>query len=494
MNRPEVLRNSSREVKMAPTFEGQMADFSLQLDRENKEIKAKDFLEFGKILEQDVITPNQLETFNNCMIQMVEHQGKNDVMEPLIGAVFTTGVNDGIGMMVLLPAESKYSLGSIRLDQVVHGTPALVQFQDKELVAKWDKLSYGEKVSEATRVMKAKAETIKNDEAKMNINWGGWGSLPWYLMHRQQLTQEGVDEQGKSYDLSVSLGFLGSAFTLNKDYLKENPRGYDKLRLGQFVVQIESALEKVGELIGGKEAAQSTIEELSPDLIGHSMGAYLAVKAAKSSIDGCPIIESLRRNQQSNFVADKPVIMGAAYEGEKPAWMDVVLNSVYYKEQVQLQVGVKGMFVKLGVQDWWDIPSLASIRETIGPSPVSPVRLLFKSFLTPERMWDGGTIYPAHLYNYFWDRAYHELCVNLLDSADPVVQTKTLLRERREPSQNLRVLMGDGDKILGHELTNLMVAVMNMPKENFLWRDGVAHHANLEEIQWMMHIDRLKKR
>ncbi len=311
-------------------------------------------------------------------------------------------------------------------------------------------------------------------------------------MHRQQLVQEGVDEQGKSYDLSVSLGFLGSAFTLNKNYLQQNPRGFDNVRLGQFVTQLESALDKIGELIGKESRPQQTIEELAPDLIGHSMGGYLAVKAAKSSIDGCPIVEALRSNHRSSFVADKPVIMGADYTGEKPAWMNEFLESVYYKEQVQLQVGVKGMFVKLGVQDWWDIPNLATIRSIVGPSPVSPVRLLFRSFLTPERMWDGGTIYPAHLYNYFWDRAYHELCVNLLDSADPVVQTQTVLRASRQLSQNLRVLMGDGDKVLGHDLTNLMVEVMNLPEENFLWGDGVAHHANLEEIQWMMKLKGLK--
>lgn len=173
----ESMHGRAKEAKTAPTFEEQMADFSLQLDRRNREIKTRDFFEFGQVLEQDKITPSQLEIFNDCMRLMVDHQTQKEAVGPLIGAVFTTGANDGIGMMVLLPAEPKYRVGAVRLDQVVHGTPAMIQFQDKELVGKWATLDYEHKVSEAMRVMKEKAEKIKNDEAKMNVNWGGMGFL-----------------------------------------------------------------------------------------------------------------------------------------------------------------------------------------------------------------------------------------------------------------------------------------------------------------------------
>ena len=80
-----------------------------------------------------------------------------------------------------------------------------------------------------------------------------------------------------------------------------------------FVHQLESSLAKIGELFGDKSDIVRTMMELSPDLIGHSMGGYLAIWAAKPSHERLPVIQALLQAGLSDFVADKPVIMGQLY-------------------------------------------------------------------------------------------------------------------------------------------------------------------------------------
>ena len=468
-----------------------MGEFSIQLDRGNRKIPVTDYYAFGKELGKDIIHPGEFKRMNEAMISMVEWHKQTGSTEPLFGPVFRTGVNDGIGVMVLLPATADYRMGATTLNKVVHGTPALIQLQDSQLAQNFENLTYAKKLELAQKAMQERSEEIKLGKAKMNINWGGWGSVPWYLIHRQQLVQECVGDYDKSYVLSVNLGFLGSAYTLNDDYLKDNPRTFEQLRLPMFVHQLESSLAKIGELFGDKSDIVRTMMELSPDLIGHSMGGYLAIWAAKPSHERLPVIQALLQAGLSDFVADKPVIMGANYIGEKASWIDQLIKTPGFKNQVQLQSGIKGKFVRLGAGNHWDdYPSLASLREKLGAT--WPVRQLFDSFLTPKLMWDGDTIGPAHIYNYVWDRAYHQMCIRLLDTAEPVMSGNTITRVR-EKMLHLRVLLGSNEKILRHLLSGALVNEIVLPEENYIFQGNVAHHANLKEVAWMMKVRGVKK-
>jgi hypothetical protein len=485
---PESFRIVKPDVLTPAVFERQMGEFSRRLDRENLYAQASNYMEMGNVIEKDVISLDYYETLNESMIQMVEWQKQKGETEPIVGVVFLTGVNDGIGMCVLLPTRTQDKLGETDMGDVVYGTPTLIQFQDADLAEKLQGLSYQERVTESQKILKQKRERVRTGEAKMNVNWGGWGSVPWYLIHRQQLIQECATEEGISYELSVSMGFMGSAFTLNKEYMQNHPETMKKLKLSMFSSQVESALSQLGKMLDPERDPIQTMAELSPDLIGHSMGGYLILWAAKMAYGNTlSVIDVLRLGGLSRFVADKPVIMGSRWLGEKPNWIEIAVNSPMYRDQVKLQAGIKGMIVRAGVSKIWEShPALASIREMIGPN-LKLIDNLFSNFLTPEKMWDGPSVAPIHKWSYFWDRAYHAVCVDLLDKAEPVMSSKTMTRVS-EKLNFVKIIMGGGDEILGHTLTMALAAGVPLPTENVSWRANVAHHPNLSEIRWAMGI------
>lgn len=467
-------------------YELDMESFGTRLNIENKLVEAKDVAGMSKSIVEQSVGPTYLGYMDEAMRYMVEHQLQRQSSEPLIGPVFTTGNNDGLGVMVLLPSREGDKIGSHAQSDIVIGTPALVQLRDHKLAKELKTLSYPEQALRVRAIMIDKALRVERQQGKATVSWGGWGSSPWYLMRRHELALQCMDEATNTpHELTISLGLLGAAFTLNKVGIEDK---IPMLKLDMFVGQLNSALAGVAALLDPSKYSTDVMRLLSPDLIGHSMGGYLALMAAKNR--NLSMIGAIKEAGRANFIADKPVMMGAKYTGMVPSWMDDVMESPTYQAQVKLQDGAKGGLIRAGVHRVWDLPlGLAYVRRELGPL-IKPIEQMFEDFLTPQRVWDGKTIFDAHVQNYFSDRVYHELCVALLDSAVPVIGDQTMIDSQKRMNF-VKILIARGDQILKHDFVDDMARALEIPDQNILQTRGGAHHANLQEIAWMMGLETL---
>jgi hypothetical protein len=244
------------------------------------------------------------------------------------------------------------------------------------------------------------------------------------------------------------------------------------------------------------------MNKIAPDAIGHSMGAYIAIDAAIHFGRYRQVTEAIK-HAGGKVIGDKPVMLGPKVKENIPGWMSNVIDDNNRQNQVKLQTGPLGVLVKMGAKDFWDIPKLSLLREKFGAEmkPFADIfKKVFEQFLTPDKMWDGKSVFNAHFWNYFWDRAYHGLCVKLLDYAPPIMSANTMADSRNVQVESnqfsyVYVLTADEEGILGHDVTEAMIKGLSLKKENchrLAKGKKAAHHPSVEEIAWSLGLDEEK--
>lgn len=116
------------------------------------------------------------------------------------------------------------------------------------------------------------------------------------------------------------------------------------------------------------------------------------------------------------------------------------------------------------------------------------VERTFAHYMTPEMAFDGKNLLRAHMHNYAQDELYHRLCIHLLDWADPIMTDPTILEARSGQLGFLRMLFGEADATLRHQLGERLSLYLGVATKNINWDEDGVHYANLMELMWMMGI------
>lgn len=492
---------ASRERRAGPeTYAQFMTKLSHKVELPDKEIRGVTLRLHAEAIEKRKLGFDYFEGMRQGMDRMLKEreQGRE---ETLWGPVFTTGINGVIAAEVLLPrGRGEYSnivtgnnKEKVEAKDVIAGTPMMIMIKDAKAAKRIAEASHEERVKIFKEVLSEKGKRVKSGESLSAISAGGWGHQPPAFTRRGELILHTKRYDHKEYEIAFLPGYFGSMNSLNPDLIKDTKTMASlkkKIKLGMFTGQVEQSLVDIAQILQPGIRDPKEIASYFPLLAGHSMGGYLILALSRPNT-GLPVIDAMKASKKSIFFADKAVMVGKEYPVDKmPLWMQEIVTYPGYRTHVPLQDGWKGRAVRLGASSrWGDIEYLDDVRTALlkRRGVVPGVSEIFSFFLDPKNIYDGHNVDLAHAMSFAYYRAFHDLCVTMLDNADPIVGSNTMVQMSNSDLYWLRILYGrSGDRVLSHKiLENLTMSLRMKPYEQ-RGDDDIAHHLDIDEIEWML--------
>lgn len=492
-----------------PQMESFMTFASKKLSSADKKLNGATLKKVAEQIEDDrELTPEFFEIMSQSMIHMLaqRHVGHEETIR---GPIFTTGVGCVAALMLLPRAQGEWNnivasgvSTSVEASDVIAGTPVIAVLRnEKAAKALTDSKSHSERIKIWDEALAEKGQNIIAGKELGAYRAGGWGHQPAAFLRGAELVlhakRRGNHDYGeKPYGVVWLTGLFGAMNSMNYLLMDESRNELRaKLRLGHFANQIEQSMDQISQLYEPGITDPERKAKYFHNISLHSMSAYLALAVSRLGT-GLKIIDAFKKIKGNTINADKPLMVGAKFLVKNmPNWMKEIVRSKSYRSHypphVQLQRGPLGGVVRIGVSEIWNRLGLDDLRtKLLNRGLVPGVARLFTHFLNPDNLFDGPNVYSAHNESYARYRLFHRLCVQLLDGADPIVGSNTLIDMKRAGSHLdklpwLKILFGDSDNVLSHGIGEELALQLEMSRYRIKSDKDARHHPNYDEIAWM---------
>lgn len=500
----EVLTQRMNErLQGKETYGEYMTRLSRLLEVPDKTLRGASLRHDSEIVERRPLGLEYFEQMRDGMDYMLQEraQGKE---ETLWGPIFTTGLNGTIAAEVLLPrGRGRYEnvvtnnpKQAIDGQDVIAGTPMVIMIRDQKAAEEIRQADHTERIKIFNRILQEKGKRVKEGKSLSAVSAGGWGHQPPAFTRRGELILLTKRYDQKPYEIAFLPGYFGSMNSLDPRLIRD-PKAMGALkqsvRLGTFAGQVEQSLVDIAQILSPGINDPKEMAKYFPLLAGHSMGGYLILALSRPRT-GLRVIDAMKESKKSIFFADKAVMVGKDYPVEQmPTWMREIVESPGYRTHVPLQDGWKGAAVRLGVsRKWGEYEYIEELRTALlkRRGAVPGVSEIFSFFLDPKNIYDGHNVDLAHAMSYAYYRAFHELCVAMLDSADPIIGKETMPLMSGNDLYWLRILYGvNGDRVLNHDILQSLTMYLAMRPYETRGDKDIAHHLDYDEIKWMLEVD-----